>query len=274
MKYCVLIVIFFIYLEQGCSAQVGDFDWDKIEYTISFEEKQEIVSHINHWLIDYLKSLPFNALEDKKTISNFHCYDFSGDGMMDLIYYGPAGAESFITIFFENQGNTFKDCLSFYGKPITIFKPVNNYPAIIKMYEYGCCEDSVCSLQLFIPKKTDSILKYQLTRKLNFIEGTYLPCQETISKKFIVTNEEYNLRTEPFIPSDSTNNIIATFSKGTKGIAFAERVDPTGRKWWYVNISSKSNNLIKTTINAGLNNNAPFEFVGWISSRYLKEIKH
>jgi hypothetical protein len=61
------------------------------------------------------------------------------------------------------------------------------------------------------------------------------------------------------------DNIIAEFKKGTKGKALGEKIDNTGRIWWFVEIDSAfkpSNSMFYDIDNTKLK--------GWMSSKYLK----
>jgi hypothetical protein len=110
--------------------------------------------------------------------------------------------------------------------------------------------------------------------------GTQLPealLDEPIH--FETLNVKYFLRISPEIRDEPYNdflerngNQVAQLSKGTRGKALAESIDPTGRVWWFVEID-RNEGLSSSILASGdfLLTEEP-KIVGWIRSRSVKRI--
>jgi hypothetical protein len=75
---------------------VDEFTWDEFDICIDRKSKKEEIKKIDHSIINHLKSFPFNFLNDDEALSWFHFSEVTGDGNIDIIYYGPSSSESFI----------------------------------------------------------------------------------------------------------------------------------------------------------------------------------
>lgn len=247
----------------------NEFNWKKYSLEIEADIKIQEIKKINHWIISHLENYPFNYLDDKEILEKFNFYDFSGDGMHDIVYYGPSGSEQFITVFLQNMGDYYDESLSFYGCPVEIIQPVPNYPAIIKMREIGNEFDMVQSIQLFTPSFINNRLTYTVSSKLNYIEGTLFPERTSFVKRFSIENDNYNIRSAPEV---NVNNVVAIVKSGTEGFGISSMKDESGREWWFVLIASNIN-IIQSEITTGINNDYDFHILGWISSRFVKTIE-
>lgn len=265
-----LLIFFYSYNLYGQSFK-DSFDWEK--YSIEIENQKKILEilKIDHWLVAFLEDYPFNYLDNKEVLDRFRFYDFSGDGNLDIIYHGPSGAESFITLFLQKVDNCYKESLSFYGRPIEIVQPLPNYPAVIKMLESSNTFDSFHSIQLFFPLIDENELSYSLSSKLNYYDGTFFPEEYKITKRFEVINELYNVRSTPFIGDNKSDNVVAVVNSGTQGFAISTKIDETGREWFFVLIKSDEN-IVESKIYGGINNEDDFSILGWLSSRFVKVI--
>lgn len=263
-----LLICFYSYNLYGQLFK-DSFDWEKYSIKIENQKKIHEILKIDHWLIALLEDYPSNYLENDEVLERFRLYDFSGDGNLDIIYYGPSGAEPFITLFLQKVDDVYIESLSFYGRPIDIIKPVPNYPAVIKMLESSNSFDSLYSIQLFIPSIDENILSYSLSSKLNFHEGTFFPGNYSITKRFEIINELYNVRSTPFISDNNFDNVVAIAKSGTQGFAISSKIDETGREWFFVLIHSDEN-LTESKIYSGINNDEEFYILGWLSTRFIK----
>lgn len=61
-------------------------------------------------------------------------------------------------------------------------------------------------------------------------------------------------------------NIVQTYTKGSKGYAISERVDSSGRVWWFVVMLNNLN--LNGSFSEGSNNSITNYSIGWMSSRY------
>ena len=123
-------------------------------------------------------------------------------------------------------------------------------------------------------------ISLQASSKYCAILSTIFPSEYDIEPiLFEVKNEMYYLRLAPVIDNEKMNyeinikgNVIAEYGLGAKGYALAEKKDDTGRIWWFV-IMLNNNLPIKSMFSEGSNNENKFYSIGWMSSRYLEEVK-
>lgn len=254
------------------------FNWTDWEYSLSNDEKLEIINKIDDELITELKNSAFSSIKD--VISNFHVIDFDFDGDKDLIYHGFAGTESDRTVFFiNNQGNYIK-VLDLYGSIVKIWRDEPYLPLSFKLIDYPCCENYTYSVETYVPTlDVEGDFSFKLSSKVNYIRGTEFPLRFYDTPiLFNVVNERYTLRATPVIDNASNNdfidvkgNVIAEYPKGTIGIALADKEDDTGRVWWFVIVFNNTKPL-NSIFHAG-NNPGDYYSFGWMSSRYLEKIK-
>lgn len=252
---------------------VGDeFSWQKYERPVDFADKQKVISTIDHWIIDFLKSYPFSYIEDEELVGNFHFLDFSGDGSEDIIYYGPSGSEPFVTVFLQNSEGTYHESLAVYGSITELWRPFPFSPYQVKIVEAGCCDNPFTCYSNYIPKAQESKLNYVLQNRVCYSDDLLFPKSTSISKLFKTTNPTYTLRASPYIPSEKgedVDNIVATYPQGSEGLAISESVDSTGRVWWFVVMK---NNLGFESSEIYEEDKTSFYQCGWMSSRYLDEL--
>lgn len=245
-------------------------NWKDYEVEIDLETKNKFLSKFDS-IYNYVKNDDFYG---EKYDSMFHFLHLNGDTLIDVIFEGWSGGEPDICEFYYNTGDTFK--LKFqalqYISQITI---QDRKLKSFKMLDFGCCAEFVDWETLYeINNDTLNIL-----RKRAKVSETIKP--ENYYKtpvKFMVNNTPYFLRFEPKINNDELyapyyegeGNKVAEYKEGDLGIAYAEKIDSTGRKWWFVEMESKIQFNYNIMYNTD-NNSA--KCMGWMSSRFLKEIK-
>jgi hypothetical protein len=92
-----------------------------------------------------------------------------------------------------------------------------------------------------------------------------------------VLNDKYYLRLTPeidtvdqvFAEDMQPDNIIAEFKKGTRGTAYGQSKDETGRVWWFVEINPNDKPVKSFFYDV---NEKPTKLKGWMSSNYLKKL--
>ena len=134
------------------------------------------------------------------------------------------------------------------------------------------------SIETYLPTSSNELgFHYELSYKLNFIQGTKFPNEFDISPLlFNIAKEGQQLRCTPIIEDIELNdytlygNVIAEYSIGTKGMALASKKDSEGRSWWFVVIFDNSI-PIRTKFNQG-NNEGPYNSFGWMRNEFLKVI--
>jgi hypothetical protein len=249
-------------------------DWKDIEVELSHTEKEKLLE-------SFYELEMFKALKDHELVtkSNFHFVHLNEDKLVDIVYSGYARTESNRTIFLQNTGSSFKILIDLFGEIATLEKNLNNKSLKFYILNYPCCAGYTYHIESYsYYYQTNNLL---LDTKVAFIEGTIFPEKKTIDKNFETVHELYRLRTSPVIdnkipdkystPHEGVGNIVAEFDKGTKGKAIAESTDETGRVWWFV-IISKQSKTESSIFHNGDNTEESYEFAGWMSSRYVKEL--
>jgi hypothetical protein len=209
------------------------------------------------------------------SLENFlHFIDLNNDKIPDVIYSGVSGSEIDCVIFLLNTGKDYKILFEEYSN-IRELKFDNHYLVGYTGLNFGCCAE-------YVYKETKYSVSLDWKRAVIYQRAitnyTKLPKEISGSpRKFIVGNDLYKLRSTPAIDDttiyiyDSYSNVVSTYRKGAVGYAWAETKDNTGRTWWFVEMEptdkqtgSKLNSKFDTI---------PVTNLGWMSSRYLKEIK-
>lgn len=242
-------------------------------------EKIEIVNKLKSH--DRLKEI-FKSHSSKKEFYDwFNIIDFNHDGIEDIYYQGYSGAEGNAVIIFEGKGNgQFERILDVFGKMVNSNVNQKNANLIITIFDYPCCLGYVNVVEKYFFKQDSTKSKAILFNREAHIIETVFPKQlfeNAIS--FKTKNEKYKLRYEPKIKDEGKDeqigvigNTIAEYPKNSKGIALAEEIDQTGKKWWFVlmynNITPLSNALYH-----GNNNENPYFSYGWMSNNFLEIIK-
>jgi hypothetical protein len=98
--------------------------------------------------------------------------------------------------------------------------------------------------------------------------------------RFRISNDRYNMRTDPEILELNENEVLftpiqgqhisATFVAGDTGTAVAESEDDTGRTWWLVIMNQMPDSQYPTIFYEGNNSTDFYRPVGWISSRFVE----
>ena len=245
----------------------------------SLNEKIAIVNKLkNH---ESLEQIFKTNASSKEFYDWFSIIDFNHDGIDDIYYYGYSGAESNAVRFFEGKGNgQFEKILDVFGKMVGCNVNNKNTNLIITIFDYPCCAGYVNVVEKYFFKQDNNKSTAILFSREAHLDDTVFPKQlfESVIS-FKTKNEKYKLRYSPKLndegkdeQTDVIGNIIAEYPKNSKGIALAEEIDQTGRKWWFVlmynNITPLSNALYH-----GNNNESPYFSYGWMSNNFLEIIK-
>ena len=253
------------------SAQIIDGDkevnWNTIEYTLSDEKKLEIVSNINEDLLYYLK----DNNELKNSLNNFHFTDLNGDDILDFIYVGYAGGEQPSTLAFtQNDKGYFKRIFEASGViyDITSIGLVEGILKFKVLKNDGCYDCLGVNNSITYLGNQGAFSEIEL---ISFTDSTNIP-SVAFKKRFKIINPKYYLRSNPIVDNEGNKpdalfgNVIAEYESGTQGYAFASKEDKTGRIWWFVAIKSDKSSKAIFQQKKGY-------YLGWMSSRYLEELK-
>ena len=218
---------------------------------------------------------------DKEFYDWFSIIDFNHDGIDDIYYFGYSGAESKAVRFFECKCNgQFEKVFDVFGKMVSCNINDKKTNLIITVFDYPCCAGYVNVVEKYFFKQDNNKSTAILFSKEAHLDDTVFPKQlfeKAIS--FKTKNEKYKLRYEPKIKdegkdehTDIIGNIIAEYPKNSKGIALAEEIDQTSRKWWFVLMYNNITPL-STALYDGNNNESPYFSYGWMSNNFLEIIK-
>jgi len=217
--------------------------------------------------IEYTPLLDDGMISKEEYISFFYPIYLNADTLVDLIYVGPSGAESFQTQIFLNQENSLVLIKEELGKIERINKPFPDSPAEIHFIQYGCCDDPHNYYQIW----TLTGNNISCGDKYHFLEKTKFPSELSHHFGIRLLNTPYMLRCTPEIINTDYSyhyekgNIIAEYSSGDIGQVLAIEEDNTGRIWYFV--------AMNKPIGKGFHNYSIYrdeKWLGWISSRYVE----
>jgi hypothetical protein len=241
-------------------------------------EKEKYFSYFNKDSIQYGLDFTTNGL-----IHSLHLIDLNKDGVDEIIFTGLSDEEG-------NRIDIFKKEKTSYTK---IFSARQNLTEIIiekdRLYLYisdpGCCAEYSTIQKIFKVDLNLSISSFQQTYQSQIINGTKLP--DSLFKKairFKVTLDAYKVRFEPKF-DDSTKmfyddmnefkpsgNIIAKLPENTAGNALGYMTDPSGTKWWFVEIDEKAQLRNVKYDRTDQTKKYPTHIRGWINSKYIQKL--
>ena len=241
-------------------------------------EKEKYFSYFNKDSIEYGVDFTKSGL-----IRSLHLIDLNKDGIDEIIFTGLSEEEG-------NRLDIFKKEKISYTK---IFSARQSLTDIIiakdRLYLYisdpGCCAEYSTIQKIF---KTDINLSnnsFQQTYQSQIINGTKLP--DSLFKKtigFRVNLEGYKVRLEPKLDDSSkkfyddmnefktSGNVIAKLPKNTAGNALGYMTDPSGTKWWFVEIDEKARLRNVKYDRTDQTKKYPTHIRGWINSKNIQKL--
>jgi hypothetical protein len=255
----------------------NEFEWANFE-----KQDQELKAR-------FIKNLP-NDFEFYTqyggSISNLeaglHIVDFNGDGLNDIIFNGHLGGEAEYIIIFINTGQSFAKIFTETQK---FHKIVFENGKIQKMYiqDGGCCCEYLLTNKIFSVDYSSDLPKINLISQIQYLNNSVEKYPSSYFEKIIefeVLNDKYNIRFSPII-DDTTQvwycgepqngNSLGKIKSGSIGYALAEKMDSTGRVWWFVALHPNSKIYESIYYDDDIRPNS--YKLGWISSRFVKEIR-
>lgn len=278
-----LVILVILAIGNTCYAQtvfpypeVRNFDWNEIEIKTTIDERKSVINSLPE------DSFYRNYEIHRDEFPNFlHAIDINNDGRKDYLYNGIYPGEGLWFELFINSGSQYTSIFTEMGRPGKL-EFQNGKLAHLYLVQEGCCADPTTTLRIYkVLQQESDYVDFIPTFEGQMLTGTQTP--ETLLDEplhFETANDNYYLRSSPEIKNEPYNefleqngNQIAQLSKGTRGRALAESIDPTGRVWWFVEVNP----------NEGLSNSifGPGDYliptekakiVGWISSRYVKRL--
>lgn len=182
-----------------------------------------------------------------------------------MFYSGVFQGEGLITILYKIEGDTAKDILYHPGKLVEYDISDNNL--LYMIYSEDCCAGINVREHEFL---LNSDLKPQRLHSIYSIKGTHKPINIEKKEEFIVQQETIQLRLAPTtqlefnFDTQTEDNIIALFAKGSKGYILADSVNYIDNQhWYYVELVDLP--VFKTHFWDYENNDSTnISFIGWI----------
>lgn len=228
----------------------------------------------------YLVKVKIAEKAFEELLPGFKKYDISGDGIDDLILSNPCASEEMNNHFWVKKDSKYYHSAHIVGTVLKIYKADDSNALSIVTSSDWCCAPYVGSVNLFTPMITDEKIQYKLKKRVKEFVSLTVPEKRMFEKRFIVKNDKYNLRDSPVVndkyDADISafegmavyGNTLAQFVKGSKGTAIAEKIDDTGRVWWFVIMAEDA----KADYNRFYGDDNASK-MGWMSSRFLEVIK-
>jgi hypothetical protein len=224
-----------------------------------------------------LLSLGIQPLRDRQNdwqIQNpadFHFIDFTGDGVLDVVYSGPtwwlyrdgepvgaytgdAWQESDGTEIWPLEGNTLVFYQTFgrharalahhHGEISRIWRDQRSGPLSFRTVHFGCCGDSGITIEYFRPVLSADTVRFQRHHQIFDVEYGVRPQPDRhfpLARHFVVASSGAVLRASPAnvetarqAEGGAEGNTLAEYGEGARGFALADAVDDAGTVWWYV----------------------------------------
>ena len=291
MKRYILALIMFFSLVPAFSQEplIEIFDSYNLDYCYEWRGLSLFsYSETKDTFVNYVKEhnllIPEREYEERINgvlSSNLYVFDINGDGFLDVLYSGSDGNEKDLFKFFLKEGNDYFPI--FTGKQ-SIVKAYWKERRLVRIltHDWGCCGSFRLVNSAYDISYNDNgkpkFTKVFQSAELHFITKPLSYFEEPLD--FVTKNENDKLRISPIIDdtsyfysdfsSSSPGNVICMLPEGTKGTAYGNSFDNTGREWWYVliepNTNVKKNKLYLNDLDF------PTSIVGWLSSRYVLKI--
>lgn len=252
-----------------------DFDWSGFnQYNIKLIERFESYCKKNNMLTENIGMI---ENFDDRFADYIKTVDINSDSLLDIIYSGPSGGEPNVVYFFIQTESGFKNAFKAYQG---VVKVEWNNGKIDKVFthDWGCCADYRLFNTVYKANYINDLLSFHEIYQSVEVNGMVKPKKyfdEPIN--FSIDNPNYNIRFQPLINDTTENsllgtkgNYIAKLPKSATGTAYGSKLDSTGRVWWYVSINPI---FLKNNILTNDKFNYPTHLIGWISSRYVIQIK-
>lgn len=253
--------------------------WHLFQKDYNMEYKMSVIKNIDHWLVHNF--IEYENMD--QYINNFHFIDYYFNGFDEIIYTGRVpGVEGERTFIFELINENYEISFEAFGEIISIHSMGENQPPYsFVLIDRPCCGDYVMVYEAYHPVFKEGRFQLEASIKMITIDEVEFPTSFFDKPVlFEVKNDPYHLRSNPVINDEREyihhsilGNIISSYTANSRGYAFAEKLDETGRKWWFV---AMVNNIepIHSVLNREFkNNNNKFHSIGWMSSRFLQIIE-
>ncbi|HEU4452637.1 MAG TPA: hypothetical protein VFR81_06230 [Longimicrobium sp.] len=220
----------------------------------------------------------------EQRLEHFHFVDFSGDGVADVIYAGPAigrsdsgevwAREGDLLLMWQVTDGRAVQVFEHYGTLQRIWGRTSHMPSLLRVIQYGCCAETSNFIEYLDPEPGARV---RYAPRARILHSTHHPAVRSPfrhPRPFTVNADRYTLRFTPEISSapgfdwEGRGNASADYGRGARGVALAEARDATGRVWWYVLMDGDTPPLAAAYVEEP-GSPVPLDRLGWMSSRFL-----
>jgi hypothetical protein len=240
---------------------------------ITKEEKLKLINELE----PTFKYLATYDNWQQKVFDDFHFVDLDNDKDTDLVFTGWSGGEPVCVRIYNNINGRYQQAFEAYQE-ITKIEFADEKLSRVLIHDPGCCAAYIEFDEDYAFQVSKDDFKFKITNRTALLYPTEEPKDKfDIPINFEVLNDKYYLRLTPkidtvdqvFAEDMQPDNVIAEFKKGTKGVAYAQREDDTGRVWWFVEIDAKDKPAKSFFYDI---DDKPTKVKGWMSSNYLKKL--
>jgi hypothetical protein len=206
----------------------------------------------------------------------FHHVDVDADGRADLVYSGPntlcdRGLEGESTTVYLSRGNQLVRVFQGHGRVVELSRAAPWQPLAFVLRSDGCCGEPQYDVTVHAPRRTRDGWSWEPVTRIAATSETLLPTTWLpVARPFTVQQDGYKLRVTPVVDDtsddvlpDARGNARATYPRGSRGVALAERRGADGRTWWFVMMRAPEANAYRPPDGATLWQ------LGWMSARLL-----
>jgi hypothetical protein len=218
----------------------------------------------------------------------FHFVEFTGDGVPDLVYAGPAidcergYGEGRLTRFYQVVEDSARLVLQAVGDVAALSRPEPGGPLYLFLQNYGCCADDRVFSEWRSPESQPQGFRYKVDDKFVRLYET-VPAEKYYQDpvRFRVDREGCALRLAPELDDESEDplrmamremrgNVIARYPRGATGTAIGEASDSTGGFWLLVAMDTTPPPTYTVLPARDEYNDGPApRLLGWMDSRLL-----
>jgi hypothetical protein len=197
------------------------------------------------------------CVDQPDMLGSHHLVDFSGDGVLDLIYSGDDVACDYPstgskrTAFFLAELGHFSEIFIHNGELEGMWRGGPWQPVSFLVRGEECCGSVYVHYNYFYPVERGGSLKFESYHQIVAVVDMPTPdAPFEAPRPFIVPLGPYSLRVTHGVdgtfvwpysrPHDPTGNLLATYRTDAKGIALGEATAADGSVWWFVLMDGSS----------------------------------
>jgi hypothetical protein len=224
-----------------------------------------------------LASLGIRPLRDRvnewqmQVSGDFHFVDFTGDGVLDVVYSGPTywlyrdgepvGAytgdvtqeldgtevwplEGRTLVFYQTFDRHARAVFRHHGELSRVWRSGRSEPIAFRTVHAGCCGDPGLMIEYFAPAPVADTIRFERVHRIFDVEHAVPPAAErrlpqaqhfTVGRGGAVLRASPSAQDTPGPPAEGVGgNELARYGGGARGFALADATGADGALWWYV----------------------------------------